>query len=721
MRRLSVLFCVIAFAVLFVSTSQAAPEADKPVAGTGADPKADQQTGKEEKAAPKSHKSHRRHDKDKKKKEAAAAKAKAESAKATADSAKPANDSVKPVEPAAKPEEKKVEAKPAEKAVEKSEVAKPEEKKADAKPAEKPADKPVVAQPVEKPVIKPVGVKAPVEKPSKKQVVQLTLKGEYPEGATAPGLFGELQPSLAALIQRIDAAAADKDVAAVWLKIDGLAVGRAKIFELRAAIARLRKANKPVYAELTTAEGSQYLLASACEHVVMPPSGMLIIPGVRAEVTFYKGLLDKLGLQFDALQMGKYKGAAEPYTRNAMSKPLRESFDALVDDTYEDLVATLAADRHMTNYQVKQLLDQGLFSAAAAQKSGLIDEVLYADQLQDAIKKTLKVDIVDVVTNYKKKRIDTDFSGFGGMMKLVELFMGGKPSESAGKKEKIAVVYAVGPIMEGKSASDMFGNSSLGSSTVVAAIKKAADDPRVAAIVLRIDSPGGSATASDLIWRETVRLHKPIIASMGDVAGSGGYYIAMGAKKIIAAPGTLTGSIGVIGGKLVTRGLYDKLGMNTEVISRGVNSGSLSSNQPFTPNERKAWTELLQETYKQFVGKAAQGRKMPFDKLEELAQGRVYTGRMAKNIGLVDELGTLEDAILAAKTAAGLKADADVDLMVLPEARSFFEQLFGDPSAATDLDSLLPEWFQIARQTKMLRQLLSERVLLWMPYGVELK
>ena len=733
MRRLSVLFCAIALAILLVTTTQAAPEAEKPAAGTEANQKADSKSGKEEKAAPKSHKSRHRHDKNKDKvakEKAAAAKAIAEKAKPADTSAKPEEKTVeakpaekaaekpvaeKPAETSAKPEEKTAEAKPAESS------AKPEEKKVEAKPAEKPAEKPVAAKPIEKPAVKPVAVKAAVEKPSKKLVVQLTLKGEYPEGATAPGLFGELQPALAAIVQRIDAAAADKDVAAVWLKIDGLAVGRAKINELRAAIGRLRKANKPVYAELTTAEGGQYLLAAACERLVMPPSGMLIVPGVRAEVTFYKGLLDKLGLQFDALQMGKYKGAAEPYTRNAMSKPLRESFDALVDDTYEDLVSTVATDRHMTNYQVKKLLDQGLFTAAAAQKSGLIDDVLYADQLQDAIKKALKVDVVEVVTNYKKKRIDTDFSGFGGMMKLMELFMGGKPSEAGSKKEKIAVVYAVGPIMEGKSASDMFGNSSLGSTTVVAALKKAADDPRVAAIVLRIDSPGGSATASDLIWRETVRIHKPIIASMGDVAGSGGYYIAMGAKKIIAAPGTLTGSIGVIGGKLVTRGLYDKLGMNTEVISRGANSGSLSSNQPFTPDERKAWTELLQETYKQFVGKAAEGRKMPFDKLEELAQGRVYTGRMAKNIGLVDELGTLDDAVLAAKTAAGLKADAEVDLMVLPEARSFFEQLFGDPSAATDLDSLLPEGFQVVRQTKMLRQLLSERILLWMPYGVQLK
>ena len=561
------------------------------------------------------------------------------------------------------------------------------------------------------------------EKTSKQPaVVCLTIKGDYPEGPAAPGLFGELKPSLSTMVQRMDAAAADKEVRAVWLTIDDLELGRGKIHELRAAVARLRKADKPVYAELTTADTGQYLLATACGQIVMPPSGMLIVPGVRAEVTFFKGLLDKVGLEFDALQMGKFKGAAEPYTRNEMSKPLRESFDALVDDTYEDEVATIAADRRLKDYQVKTLLDQGLFTAAAAKKAGLIDDVLYADQLREAIKKELKVEKLEFVTNYKKKRIDTDFSGISGMMKLFELMMGTKPSEGTSKKAKIAIVYAVGPIIEGKStSSELFGESAVGAASLVAALKKADDDEKVVATVLRIDSPGGSAVASDLIWRETVCMHKPLVASMSDVAGSGGYYIAMGAKKIIAAPGTLTGSIGVIGGKLVTRGLYDKLGLSTEIISRGANSGSLSSSQPFTPDERKAWTELLEETYHQFVSKAAHGRKMTYDKLEESAQGRVFTGRMAQKLGLVDELGTLHDAVTAAKTAAGLKADAEVELLILPESKTFFEQLFGDPSATADLESLLPEGFKIVRQTKLLRQLLSERFLLWMPYSVQVK
>jgi protease IV len=561
-------------------------------------------------------------------------------------------------------------------------------------------------------------------KPAAKKtvVVSFAIEGDYDEGPTSPGVFGDMTPSLATIVRRIDDAAADKDVAAVWLRISDLSIGRAKVYELRGAIARLRKANKPVFAELTTADTLQYLLASSCDRVVMPPSGVLVIPGVRAEITFYKGLLDKLGLQFDVLKMGKYKGAAEPFTRTDMSKPLRESYEALVDDNYQDMLGVIAADRHLKDYQVKTYVDRSLFTAADAKKAGLVDEVLYADQFEDAMKKTLKAEKLDIVTDYKKHKIDADFSGLSGIVKLIEILSGGKPSASVSKKPKIAVVYAVGPIVEGKSGGGgLFDSSVIGSTSMVAAIRKAADDPKVVAVVLRIDSPGGSATASDLIWRETVRLKKPIIASMGDVAGSGGYYIAMGCKKIFAAPGTLTGSIGVIGGKLVTRGLYGKLGLNKEVIARGANSGAMSSNQPFSDGERKVWLELLQDTYHQFVSKAADGRKMKYDKLEELAQGRVYTGVTAKKLGLVDELGTLNDAIAAAKVSAGLKVDADVDLLVLPEPKTIFEQLFGDPSATTDSESVLSEGVRLLRQSKMLRQMLSQRILMWMPYEVEVK
>ncbi len=555
-----------------------------------------------------------------------------------------------------------------------------------------------------------------------KTVVRFVLSGEYPEGPSEAGLFGEMQPSLGKLIERLDEAKSDQEIAAVWLRLEDLDPGRGKVNEVRAAIARVRKAGKPVYAEMTSADTGAYLVASACDKVVMPVSGVLIVPGVRMEVTFYKGLLDKLGLKFDALRMGKYKGFVEPMSRDSMSAPVKESLQSLVDDTYDDMIAAISKDRSLPDYQVKSLVDRGLFTATAAQEAGLIDEVLYSDQFEASLAKRLKADRVDVETAYKKKQVDTDFSGIGGFVKLMEALSGGKKSEKGGGKQKIAVVYAVGEIVEGKSRSGLFSGSALGSTTLVETLKKAFSDPKIVAVVLRIDSPGGSATASDLIWRETVRVKKPLVASMGNVAGSGGYYIAMGAKKIFAEPGTLTGSIGVVGGKLVTGGLYDKLGMNTEIISRGKNSGALSSTQPFSDDERRVFTQLLKETYHDFVSKAAEGRKMDFNRLEDLAQGRVYTGRQAKKLGLIDEIGTLSDALAAAKKLAGLKAGAEVEIEILPQPKSIFEQLF-DPDAgdASEFTAALPDVVKVIRQTALWRQLLGEKILLWMPYRVELK
>lgn len=578
-----------------------------------------------------------------------------------------------------------------------------------------------VAPAEEKPKTSDSKVDAAKPTDTKPTVVRITLSGDYPEGPVRVGLFGKPRKSLADVIRRIDHAAEDKEVAALWLRIEALKTGRGKVHELRAAVQRFRKSGKPVYAELATAQSNQYLVAAACDQIIMPPCGILIVPGVRAEVTFYKGLLEKLGIEFELLQMGKYKGAVEPLTRTDMSPPLRESIEALIDDAYEDMVAVIAADRQMKGYKVKTLLDQGLFTAAAARKAGLIDRVCYADQLQDALRKKLQADKIKLVTDYKKKKVDTDFSGITGMMKLVELLIGGKPAKATGKKPKIAVIHAVGMIIEGKSATNIFGTRAVGSTTLVKALRKAAEDQKVVGIVLRIDSPGGSGVASDLIWRETVRIKKPIIASMGDKAASGGYYIAMGADKILAEPQTITGSIGVFGGKVVLRGLYEKIGVTTEIISRGQNSGSLATTDPFTPEERKAWMVVLKEAYRQFVGNAAKARELAYKDLEKLAQGRVYTGRMAKANGLIDELGTLKDAIAEAKKAAGLKPDAEVELMILPRPKTIFEQLFSDTSVSTGLEATWPELLETVRKAKLFRRLFSEPVLLWMPYRLELR
>jgi protease IV len=601
------------------------------------------------------------------------------------------------------------------------EAENPAVKKDDAKAvAKKEAEKPAAKKDDAKTVAKKEAEKPAAKK--KATVVQFTLRGDYPEGPTPMGMFGDTKPSMSTVLSRITGAAEDSSVAAVVLKIEGLEIGMGKINEIRGAIAKLRQAKKPVYAMLTGADTSEYLVASACDEVVMVPSGMLMLPGVRAEMTFYKGLFDKVGVQFDVLQQGKYKGAGEPYSRNSMSPALRESMTAIVDDAYDALSKTIAQDRKTADYRVKTLIDQGLFTAATAKSSGLVDQLYYADQWEAELKKRLKVDEVSVVTDYKKKKVDTDFSGVGGMVKLMELMFGGdKPAERATTNRKIAVVYAVGPIMEGKSKSDMWGNQSVGSTTIVTALRKAADDTKVVAVVLRIDSPGGSAIASDLIWREVVRMKKPVVASMSDVAGSGGYYIAMGARKIIAEPDTITGSIGVIGGKFVAGKLFDKLGVNTEVIARGKQSGGLSMLQPFSQEERAAWTVLLEDTYRQFVAKAAEGRRMPVKKLEELAQGRIYSGRMAVANGLIDRIGTLADAVAEAKKLAGVKPDDKLEIQVLPTPRSFLEQLFGDPSVSSEFESTLGGMGKILGQVQVLKQVFSQPAVMILPCDVKLR
>ncbi len=561
----------------------------------------------------------------------------------------------------------------------------------------------------------------------KSSIAEISLVGTYPEGPTQPGLFSELQPSLDDMVRRIDTAASDEDVSALVLRIGSLYVGSGQVNELRDAIARVRKSGKPVYATFEMAESGQYLVAAAADELLMPPSGMLLLPGVRMEMMFFKGLLDKVGVEYEVMQMGKYKGAGEPYSRTRMSPALRESLEAIADDRYENLLATLAADRELDKAQVKEILDHGLFTAEAAKEAGLVDELVYRDGIEKLIAGKLGVDEVQFVKNYGKKKVDADFSGVTGMMKFMQLVFGGEPKKAATVKKKIAVVYAVGPIMTGQSASSLFGGQVLGSTTLVEALREAEKDKNVVAIVLRIDSPGGSAVASDLIWREVTRIEKPIIASMGDVAGSGGYYIAMGADKILAEPATITGSIGVISAKPAMGGLFEKIGITTEVISRGERAGLFSLTETMSPEDRKVMQELLEETYDQFVSKAAEGRKMDRDDLESLAQGRVYTGRMAAENGLIDGVGTLADAVIAAKKAVGLKADADVEIQTLPEPKTLFEQLFEEPSAAsrTSLQSQLgnvsPELLDALLRAEVYRQLSSEPVLTLMPCDVELK
>lgn len=568
---------------------------------------------------------------------------------------------------------------------------------------------------------------------TKAKVAEIKISGSLPESVGAPGIFGELEQNLARLIARLDQAAKDKDIKAVVLRIREPSIGRGKLAELAAAIRRVRKAEKRVIAELDSASTASYLLATECDEIVMPVSGTLMVPGVRAEITFYEGLFDKLGIKADMMQVGDFKGAAEPYTRQTMSEPFRKQYKGLLQDVYDQLVKKIVDNRKLDEEKVKKLINQGLFTTTDAEKQGLIDRVAYDDTLEGHLTTELKVDSVEVVKNYAKKKADTDFSGMMGMMKMFELMMGGPSSKRASGNKKIAVIYASGMIMDGESTASLFGGEILGGDTIVRAIRQAQKDDTVKAIVLRVDSPGGSAMASDMIWRaiqecrEDKENKKPVIASMGDVAASGGYYISMGCDKIYAEPGTLTGSIGVVGGKIALGGLYEKVGITTDVISIGKNSGLLSSDKPFTESERKVWQKMMDEVYGQFVDKAKKGRPMITEKLEKgLAGGRVFTGKQAQGNGLVDDLGTLQDAIAFAKTEAKLGDDEKVELLILPKPKSIFDQLFDSgvsiqSDLATNATESMPELSRHLRTVQRLRQLFQRPGVCIMPYEIRIK
>jgi protease IV len=566
-------------------------------------------------------------------------------------------------------------------------------------------------------------------------VAHIRLAGSLDEAPpAAESLFGGSSENFRAKLDRLRKAQKDPQVRAVYLQIEGLSIGWGKLEELTRAVAGLRKSGKKVFAYLDAADTKDYLLALACDEVCLAPPGEVSLIGLRAEVMFYKELFEKLGVQADMLTMGDYKSAAEPFMRSKMSEPARKQLETVLDDFFEkDLVERIVKSRpskHFSAEQVRQLIDGGPYSARTALEAGLIDRVAYADELQDSFKTILALDKVEIKKNYEMaKSVDLDWSNPFSVIKALAGPTKGKSSSAP----KVAVIYITGPIVTGKSGASLLGGESCGSTTIIEAIREAEADKTVKAIVLRVDSPGGSALASDLIWHELKKCKKPVVASMSDVAASGGYYVCMSAARIYAEPGTLTGSIGVLGGKVALGGGLAKLGVTTDSISRGANAGAFSLDRPFTDSERKAVTALMRDIYDQFLDKAvagrlAAGKKFDKDHLEkDLAGGRIWTGRQALEHGLIDELGTQEDAIAAAWKLAKMPAEKEPELLQLPESKGFLDSLM-DRSNDTSLNSMelqmlkqLPEMSRVLRPVEAILLLRKERVLLTLPYSLEIK
>ncbi len=446
------------------------------------------------------------------------------------------------------------------------------------------------------------------DKPTPPSIAHMRLSGdlnEAPVATDSPFGGGE---NLRNTLDRIRKAGKDSTVKALYLEIGDLSVGFGKLAEIQRAIADFRKSGKKTYAYCEDAGTMEYLTALSCDVAAMPESGTLMLIGLRASVTFYKGALDKLKIKAEVLKVGAYKGAVEPFVREDLSKENREQIESMLDDHFEhDLIDAIVAARpakQWTSDAVRKLIDGGPYTAKKAAAVGLIDRVAYSDSFVEFMKSDSKIESAQLARNYgQPKKEDLDLGPLG----LLKLLSPSKPKES--KAPKVAVIYAVGGIETGKGGINPLTGDSVGSTTMVEAIRQAEQDATVKAIVLRVDSPGGSALASDLIWNEIVRCKKPIVASMGDVAASGGYYISMGCRKIYAEPGTITGSIGVFGLKLITGGLSDLVGLKSVTIQRGQNAGIASSERGYTDSERIALTSIIDTTYGQFIDKALAGRQ----------------------------------------------------------------------------------------------------------------
>jgi protease IV len=486
------------------------------------------------------------------------------------------------------------------------------------------------------------------------------------------GVFGpfiESAPTVRSMVEMLRKAKTDKRIAGVVLKPTGAGALWGKLQEIRDAVTEFRRSGKPIVAYLEYGGEQEFYLATACDKVFLMPTATLDLTGVASYELFMRGMLDKIGAYPDGLHIGEYKTALNTFTERTYTPAHREMAESLNTDLYEQLVRGIADGRRKSEAEVKSLIDHGPFLSEDALRAGLIDDVAYEDELDDKVK----------LGSSKPRYVD--------MNEYRQVSAGGP---GIGRGQKIAIIYATGIIASGKSSYDTTGGQVTGSETIVEYLRKARADGAIKAIVLRIDSPGGSALASDVIWREVMltKNQKPVVASMSDVAASGGYYIAMPAQAIVAEPSTLTGSIGVVLTKFVIDGTLKKIGLNLESVSKGKYADLYSPVRPFSPEEKQRMAEHMQATYNTFVEKAAQGRNTTPEKIDAVGQGRVWTGRQAKQIGLVDELGGLERAVSIAKQKEKIAQDADVELVIYPPRKSFYD-LFKSPFGSSDRSATL--------------------------------
>jgi len=475
--------------------------------------------------------------------------------------------------------------------------------------------------------------------------------GEGPVTDPVSAIMSRRKIRLPDVIEGLRRARHDDRVRVLVVKVGGGRIGLARVQEIREAISGFRESGKLTVAWAETfgefTHGNvPYYLATAFDRIYLQPSGTLGLTGIAVEQLFLHDALAKIGVDFQSAKRYEYKSAADNLTERGFTPAAREASERLAVSIAEQISAAIAERRGKTAEQARALLDRGPFLAADALAEGLVDALGYRDEVYADVRKEAGPDAtLQYVARYQR--------GHALAQRARRL-----PSRRQGF---VAVVYASGPIRQGRSTRTPLGGSAMGSDTVAAALRSALADERARAVLLRVNSPGGSATASDTIWREVVRLRaagKPVVVSMSDVAASGGYFISAPADVIVAQPGTITGSIGVIMGKPVLAGALERVGITTDSVAVGSGANMLAPTHPFTEDEWNRINVWLDAIYQDFIGKVASGRRMGVERVHEVARGRVWTGADAAQNGLVDELGGMQAAAEIARRRAGLPADA---------------------------------------------------------------
>lgn len=481
---------------------------------------------------------------------------------------------------------------------------------------------------------------------------------EYLPADPMAGLIFEKVHTTRDVVDALERAAQDERVVGLLARITPASLGLAQIQEIRDAVHLFRAQGKPAvaYAESLGGLGpgnGVYYLATAFDEIYIQPSGGVGLTGLMYESTFFQGTLEKLGIEPRIGFRGKYKNAVNLYTQRKYTPPHKEAVQRVMDSHFGQLVSGIAQARGLDQEQVRALINTGPFLAQDALKAKLVDGLAYWDEMDDTITER---------TGQEAARLSL----------FTYLDRAGRPHTEG---DSIALIYGVGIVQSGKTNyNPLFGGPTMSADTVAAAFRRAVADTAVRAIIFRVDSRGGSPTASETIWRETIRAQqagKSVIVSMANVAGSGGYLIATAADKIVAQPGTITGSIGVFGGKMLTARLSEKIGLSSDEIHTSDNATMWSSNLDFSPAQWTKFNQQLDWIYHDFTTKVAQGRKLDHEHVLSVAEGRIWTGEDAKARGLVDELGGFSVALRLAKDAAGIAKDAPVQIRLFPRERSF--------------------------------------------------